>query len=295
MFSVLTVDRVPKSAWLAGAGTVVLALLWNRRARSTGLPGPPTSFYIGSVPAFLKNFQRMPDWVLEETKKHNGATWEIVCPRFDFVASRFVVMTKPALVQHVLKDQFAKYEKGREFSQIFKEFLGIGIFVSDGAQWKFHRKVASHMFSRNLMKEGAKIAQRQSNVLLARLEASAKANETVDLQDLFFCLTMDVFSEIAFGAQLNSILSPEKHPFAVAFDDVQNISANRFENFFWKVQKVFHPLFAEESRLRSSVRTMRDFSDTVIEARRRDAEGGSAMGPGAGNHRLSNGSLITAL
>jgi len=61
-------------------------------------------------------------------------------------------LTDEASIKHVLKDQFANYEKGDNFREALGEFLGDGIFTSDGALWKVHRKVASHMFSRSLMR-----------------------------------------------------------------------------------------------------------------------------------------------
>ena len=37
----------------------------------------------------------------------------------------------------------------------------------------------------------------------------------------YFRLTMDVFTEIAFGVDLQSITRDKPHPFATAFDDIQ--------------------------------------------------------------------------
>ena len=54
--------------------------------------------------------------------------------------------------------QFDNYVKGDNFRDIFREFLGSGVFATDGKEWKLHRKVASHMFSRNLLREGTKVA-----------------------------------------------------------------------------------------------------------------------------------------
>ena len=181
--------------------------------------------------------------------KFKGKTWDVTGPDLGFATTRFVVLTKPEMVQHMLKDSFDKYEKGKQFHTIFTDFLGDGIFVSDGAKWKFHRKVASHMFSRNLLKEGAGIAVKNGKLLVKAIKEASLANsgqgEVVDLQELFFCFTMDVFSEIAFGVELKSITARKKHPFAVAFDSVQKLVSDRMENFFWEWERFGMNIFGE--------------------------------------------------
>ena len=155
---------------------VVLALLWSRRAPDVAhLPGPPALPWLGSILHFLNNFQRLPDWIIENSKKYDGRTWALSGPDLGFAASRFLVINKPEHVQHILKDQFDKYEKGKAFYAIFTDFLGDGIFVSDGAKWKFHRKVASHMFSKNLLKEGTNIALKNGRLLLGILKKASES------------------------------------------------------------------------------------------------------------------------
>jgi hypothetical protein len=42
-------------------------------------------------------------------------------------------------VEHVLKTNFTKYEKGPTFKTLFYDFLGDGIFNADGTTWKKQR------------------------------------------------------------------------------------------------------------------------------------------------------------
>jgi cytochrome P450 len=58
----------------------------------------------------------------------------------------------PRIVQYVLKDNFTNYQKGSLFTSKFSEFLGRGIFNVDGEEWRWQRKIASHMFSQNNFK-----------------------------------------------------------------------------------------------------------------------------------------------
>jgi cytochrome P450 len=107
-------------------------------------------------------------------------------PPFVFIGAN------PALLEHVLKTNFWKYEKGHKqrttkrrdekesrvhhsswsscgiaavaslspllrsgafFRQTLDVFLGNGIFNTDGKQWQKQRKVASHMFTARSLKE----------------------------------------------------------------------------------------------------------------------------------------------
>lgn len=86
------------------------------------------------------------------TKRSN---WGGPLPNLPFLSIKagMLVLVDPASVQHVLKTNFANYEKGAVFADAMGELLGNGIFTSDGTPWKTHRKIASNMFSRRLMRE----------------------------------------------------------------------------------------------------------------------------------------------
>ena len=52
----------------------------------------------------------------------------------------------PEGVKHILKDAFDKYEKTHMVQEPLSDFLGNGIFTSDGKIWQLHRKVAVQMY-----------------------------------------------------------------------------------------------------------------------------------------------------
>ena len=137
-------------------------------------------------------------------------------------------------MRHVLKDEFDKYEKGEQVNKTLKDFLGDGIFASDGNTWKVHRKVSVQMFSRRLLEQGSVVAMAQARKLMARLDEAADSGETVDLQRCMYAFTMDTFAAIAFGVELDSQRRP--HDFATAFDDCQRICGERFNDPLWEIE-----------------------------------------------------------
>jgi len=127
-------------------------------------------------------------------------------------------------VKHLLKDNFENYVKGNDFRDGLGEFLGEGIFAADGPVWKFHRKVASRMFTNRLLRESTLIANKHSTRLIEHLKSKCKNSNNnateIDIQDMFFRLTMDIFTFIAFGEDLESTTRDRPHEFATAFDTV---------------------------------------------------------------------------
>ena len=77
------------------------------------------------------NFDRLNDMLLETTLEFRGRSWAL-CPPFATDIA-YIIVTDPACVEHILKNNFDNYEKGPEFSSRFRDVLGHGIFNSDGS------------------------------------------------------------------------------------------------------------------------------------------------------------------
>ena len=52
-------------------------------------------------------------------------------------------------------------------------------------------------------------------------------------EDLFFRFTIDIFTSVAFGVQLQSFDRDDQHPFAKAFDAIQVAVITRVPNPCW--------------------------------------------------------------
>jgi hypothetical protein len=168
---------------------------------------------IGHFAMYFKMFThpRSYDMVHENLQRYapDGRTWQLTLPRFPGIGSGQVYfINSPDVLQHVLQTNFRNYEKGPNFRSIFQDFLGKGIFSTDGATWKVHRKIGSHMFSRKLNILGVTVATEQVSRLLACLDKAARHDQAVDIKDLFYRLTITVFSSMAFGHDLAAI-SPD--------------------------------------------------------------------------------------
>jgi len=78
--------------------------------------------------------------------------------------------------------------------------MGNGIFNVDGEAWKFHRKVASHVFtSRNINNDMTRVFMKNAQLVVDKLNHYAATQKQFDMQDLYLRYTLESFAEITFG------------------------------------------------------------------------------------------------
>lgn len=219
------------------------------------------------------------------------------------------VLCTPEAVRHVLKDNFESYEKTEIIQEPLSEFLGNGIFTSDGDIWKLHRKVAVQMFSRSFLREATFVAAEEAGKVVKRINGFVASGKSFDLQNIFFAFTIDVFALIAFGVDLHSIELDEPHPFAKAFDRVQQLCNDRcvggfslprvrcaspgfarpspaisaayaflcrFPNPFWRFGKMFRS--STEREITDGCKVIHQFAADVIASKRQSLSRGQELG-----------------
>lgn len=253
-----------------------------------GTPGPCKNVpYFGAAFEVLRNIDRLPEYIAERNREYGfkGVTWAGRMPRVGLLSGMCVFVNSPECIKHVLADNFSNYVKGYAVAAALREFLGDGIFVADGDLWKTHRKVASHMFSRRLLRESCVIANDYTSKLLDRLRTSS--GQAVDVQELYFKLTIDIFTYIAFGVDLDSLSREQQHPFAQAFDEVQMHSEKRFYNPLWWPIKLFQ-LSPGERAITRGVRVVNEFATDVISKKRRQLAQSESLGPDLLSRFLEN-------
>ncbi|EOY02787.1 Cytochrome P450 family protein, expressed, putative [Theobroma cacao] len=111
--------------------------------------GPPSYPVIGCLISFYKSRTRLLEWYTELLAA--SATNTIVVNRLG--ARRTIVTANSENVEYMLKTNFNNFPKGKPFTEILGDFLGYGIFNVDGELWRMQRKLASHAFSTNSLRE----------------------------------------------------------------------------------------------------------------------------------------------
>ena len=120
--------------------------------------------------------------------------------------------------------------------QNFRPLLGHGIFTQNGAEWKESRDLLRPIFNHQRTEYFSYIKQSVGNLLARITESTQEA--FVDLQPLFFLLTLDVTTAAVLGESTNSLQDQGGKvglAFANAFDTGQHYLAirGRLGDFYW--------------------------------------------------------------
>lgn len=173
--------------------------------------------------------------------------------RYSILGSKSAFTAEPKNIQAMLATQFGDFDLGPTRRGNFWPLLGNGIFTQDGAGWEHSRAMMRPQFAREQISD-LDLEERHVRNLLRVLDSKTTADkwtETVDLQVLFFNLTLDSASEFLFGESVDSQLhllpnylaekgsrtGPKQIDFATAFDVGQMSIATRarFVEKYWMI------------------------------------------------------------
>ncbi|KAF8729028.1 hypothetical protein HU200_018339 [Digitaria exilis] len=265
----------------------VIFLLYLRYDAKKQAPGDVDDLkaypLVGRFPHFVKNQHRLVEWSVHVARRSPTHT-----TTFKVVGMPGVVLTaNPDNLEHIAKTNFSNYPKGEYMLTKIEDFLGRGIFCSDGDQWLWQRKAASFEFSKRSQRKfvvdavGSELVDR----LLPLLDQAARHGRTLDMQHVFECFSFDNICRTAFGedpaclaaADEGSTTPPEKREaieFMRAFDYVQNAILVRFvppESMLWRVKKALN--MPPEKQIREALDTVLGYADRIV---RRCKERGEA-------------------
>ena len=106
-------------------------------------------------------------------------------------------------VKTVLTTKFRDYELSSRRKEAFHPLLGAGIFANDGADWKYSRELIRPNFIRDQVADLDNFEE-HVNIMINAIPKDGKT--TVDLQELFYDLTIDTATEFLFGESTNVLL-----------------------------------------------------------------------------------------
>ncbi|KAJ3100155.1 Protein kinase alk2 [Physocladia obscura] len=218
--------------------------------------------FLGDLVFSIMNRHRIHDRISEMFEITNNEPFVL---KFPFFEAPLVFVNDPKVVEHVLKTKFGVYEKGPFFRNRASDVLGHGIFNSDGQHWKDQRKIAANIFNvKNFKEFVSDVFTNEMKNFSVVLSVYAKSGEIFDLQELFFRFTLDSFTKIGFGIDLNSMTATSRVPFAVAFDSVQTKVFLRFLTPLWQTQEA---LFGAKKHT-DNIKIIRDFGLDIIKRKR---------------------------
>ncbi|CAL4940274.1 unnamed protein product [Urochloa decumbens] len=255
----------------AAGGLAVLAffsyyLLVVRRGGGGGKPKKRYPPVVGTVFHQLYHVRRLHDYHTDLFRKHK--TFQLLVP----AGRRQIYTCDPAVVEHILRTNFANYGKGAFNYENMTDLLGDGIFAVDGDKWRQQRKIASYDFSTRALRDSSGAVFKRNAARLAGIvsgAAAASGQQALEFQGLALRATMDSIFAIAFGLDLDTLGgSGEGTRFAAAFDDASEFTLLRYVNAFWKALRILN--VGSEAALRDRVRVVDEFVYKRIRDRARE-------------------------
>lgn len=150
----------------------------------------------------------------------------------------YILMTiEPENLKTVLATNFKDWNLPDGRKSGFLPLLGPGIFTTDGAAWQHSRELLRPNFIRSQVGDLTTFESHVEHLI----QAIPRDNSTVDLQELFFRLTIDSATEFLFGESTNCLApgtaTESTTEFAGAFNRSQTEIAQRsrsngFSNYF---------------------------------------------------------------
>jgi len=203
----------------------------------------PTIDPVLGLDVFYKNIKayrehRTLDWIDDEWFKRMDANTVIV----KTLGASMVVTAEPENLKSILSVDFHVWDINDSRKKQFKDFLGRGIFTTDGDAWHRSRQMLRPSFERSQIADLDIFEKR----VAALIKSIPKDGSTVDLQDLFFLLTLDVTTEFLFGESVNCLAPPpdstfDPHEFGTAFNYCTNNIGNEDPGVLEILRKIFLP------------------------------------------------------
>ncbi|KAF9288020.1 hypothetical protein BGZ68_000917 [Mortierella alpina] len=231
------------------------------------IKGPPGWPLVGNL---LEEMRNPPNQILQrQLADHEkyGSVYSIALPGF----GRIINILDPKMVDHILRVNFWAYEKGLEAKKMMEPLAGEGIFSADGEHWKWQRKLASNIFSVNAFRHyTSDVFCREGEAVIKYLNSAADTGRTIDMQQLFYCFTLDSFGEIAFGESFGCLEDPEKEvEFAAAFDRLNHVLALRSMNPFWQISERWT---GTADKIKNDSKVVREFALRIIQNRQKQEQ-----------------------
>lgn len=113
---------------------------------------------------------------------------------------------------------------------VFQPIFGDGIFTQEGLKWKSSRSTIRRQLQHKQYSNLNSFKATVDNLVHILRESSG----IIDLQPLFFRMTLDITTEFVFGESVQSLVAPDgsiKRRFADAFDIVQRRATRRMRSF----------------------------------------------------------------
>lgn len=243
---------LPVSAALLCA-LVVYSFVPNDAQRALKhLPRPPSTLpFVGNTLDLMKyQLPRLHDWIAEQCLLHNGKSWLLQT----LGAPPLIVVCSVETFEDVLKTQFEIFDKGERMRTIFQDVFGEGIVAVDGEKWSYQRKKLSNLFTMRAFRDTISTSVHHYVRILGTVldKAAAHPDTPINIGDAFQQMAFDIFAQVGFGLQSNTLESGKNNSFIDALTTIGRVMELRFHqpDSLWQLKRFLR--VGEEKELAES-------------------------------------------
>lgn len=176
----------------------------------------------------------------------------------NLLSTKAIHTIEPDILKTMLATKFKDWNLPDQRKSALIPLLGHGIFTTDGAAWQHSRDLLRPNFTRSQVGDLATFEDHVRQLI----DRIPRDGSTVDLQELFFRLTIDSATEFLFGESTNSLApgtsSETSARFAEAF--------NRSQEFVGQVgRNKSLMIFTSKKEFHSDVKYVHDFVDRYVQ------------------------------
>ncbi|OOY04715.1 cytochrome P450 [Thioclava sp. F28-4] len=113
--------------------------------------------------------------------------------------ARWHMVMDPDSLRHILKTRVEDYPKSVVTKLILGPAVGEGLFVAEGAEWRWQRRAASPVFAARNMEALAPVMGAAAEASAARISIAADTGRAVDLHQEMVAATFEVISDVTFS------------------------------------------------------------------------------------------------
>lgn len=229
-------------------------------------PNPKSLFEL------IKNGHRIVEWTSDLLNSSPSGT---------VITFMGIITANPATVEHITKTKFDSYIKGQRSISILQDFLGNGIFNSDGGHWKLQRRTASLEFSTKVIRTFvvSNIHSQAAARLLPALGERARDGKVFDVQDLLDRFAFNNVCKVVFDGDLDIIgdddTDKEGREFNEAFERASSLCVERFSSVvpgLWRLKRLLN--VGSEREVKENIGIVHRFATKAVRSRK----GGRVLG-----------------
>ncbi|XP_073909840.1 cytochrome P450 4F3 isoform X2 [Castor canadensis] len=173
----------------------------------------------------------------------------------------------PTCIKPVLFAPAVVAPKDKIFYSFLKPWLGDGLLLSSGDKWSRHRRMLTPAFHFNILKPYVKIFNDSTNVMHAKWQRLiSEGNTRLDMFEHISLMTLDSLQKCIFSFESNCQEKPSDYIAAIL--ELSALVAKRHQNLLLHMDFLYY-LTADGRRFRKACHLVHNFTDAVIQERRR--------------------------